>query len=426
MLKNFNVEKIMYRFILLFMISLPFFKFLSYCLFLSGIIKNSFDFNHVYVLWLSLPILILIYLYGLYSKKFSFDKMDILIYGLIIFGILSTIFAQNVSISIYGETNRNEGLLTLLNYYFLFLNIKNMKNSMYQKNLIKCFFLLGIFQVIYSVIQVYTSSFFVKHFSIQYMAMGLCANPNFLGSYMVMLTALASVLYLLKGKNSYFFLSVLFFFGVCLASSTGPFLGLILGILFFLVFYRKQILLKQLLYLIISFIAIFFIHDTSIHYIQSIRQKEIDRYYNIKYDIIDTINSQVQPNFEYSLGNGRIKLWKRLIPVAKEYFWIGAGIDNLRMVYPKNYLLVFDKAHNIYLQMLITNGIFALILYCLLCLLIFVKGLKVKEPYFIACYIAFIAYSIQAFANISVIDVAPYFFILLGILASHIEPKKEH
>lgn len=422
MLKKIDIENILYKFILIMMILLPLGKLLAYCLYLGGIIKDSFDFNQVYVLWYSIPILAIIYLFGIFTKKFQLNKMDYITYGLIIFAFISTFVAKDRNISVYGELHRNEGLLTLLNYYLLFLNIKNIKTLKYQKNLINCFIYLGVFQVIYSVFQVYTSVPFVRHYSRQYMAMGLCANPNFLGSYMVMLTSITSILYLLENKKRYLYLSFIFFFGICLGSSTGPFLGYVLGFLFFILFYNKRFCIKKLIVLIISFVIIFFAHDASIHYVeQKIREKEIDRYYNIKYDIIDTVNSQVQPNIEYSLGNGRIKLWERLLPVAKEYFWLGAGIDNLRLVYPQNYLLIFDKAHNIYLQILITNGIFALILYCLLCLIIFIKGFKIKEPCILACYIAFIAYSIQGFANISVIDVAPYFFIILGILSSNIE-----
>ena len=69
--------------------------------------------------------------------------------------------------------------------------------------------------------------------------------------------------------------------------------------------------------------------------------------------------------------------------------------------------------------MLLTNGVFSLIIYCGICFILFIKGFKYKDPFKIALYIGFIGYCIQAFANISVIDVAPYFFIVLGILYSY-------
>ena len=129
MIKSMNIEKTSYQFIIIMMIALPFFKLLSYCLLLGGIIDNSFDVNQVYVLWISVPILITFYLYGLYTKRFKLNIMDFLTFGLIIFAFISTIFAKDVSLSIFGEERRNEGLLTLLNYYFLFLNLSFLTTS---------------------------------------------------------------------------------------------------------------------------------------------------------------------------------------------------------------------------------------------------------------------------------------------------------
>lgn len=410
-----KLEKIIYKFIMLLMILIPSFKLISYILYLSGIIENSYDFNHVYVLWLSLPILMILYLVNLIYKKINY--VDIIIYFLIILAIISTIFAQDVKISIFGELNRNEGLLTLLNYYFLFLNVKNINEKKYKEKIINLFIILGVIQVIYSILQVYTDFNFIKHFSKSHMAMGLCGNPNFFGSYMVMLVLITSTLYLLKNKNIYLILSCLFALGLYLANSTCPFIGFVLSLIFLIIFNFKKIKLINLFKLIILFILIFFIND----YLVNKKYTEVStdyRSYNIKYDIVDTTTNIKENNKEYNYGSSRFKLWKDLIPIAKEYYLFGAGLDNLRVVYPKDKVLVYDKAHNVYYQILITNGIFALSLYCMLCLIIFIKGFKLKDTFYIALCISFIGYCIQAFGNISVIDVAPYFFVILGLLYS--------
>lgn len=410
-----KLEKIIYKFIMLLMILIPSFKLISYILYLSGIIENSYDFNHVYVLWFSLPILIILYLVNLIYKKITY--VDIIIYFLIILAIISTIFAQDVKISIFGELNRNEGLLTLLNYYFLFLNVKNINEKKYKEKIINLFIILGVIQVIYSILQVYTDFNFIKHFSKSHMAMGLCGNPNFLGSYMVMLVLITSTLYLLKNKNIYLILSCLFVLGLYLANSTGPFIGFVLALIFLIIFNFKKIKLINLSKLIILFILIFFIND----YLVNKKYTEVGtdyRRYNIKYDIVDTTINIKENNKEYNYGSSRFKLWKNLLPIAKEYYLFGAGLDNLRVVYPKDKGLVYDKAHNVYYQILITNGIFTLSLYCILCLIIFIKGFKLKDTFYIALYISFIGYCIQAFGNISVIDVASYFFVILGLLYS--------
>ena len=409
------LDKLIYRFVIIFMISIPLFKFISYVLYFKGVILNSYDFNHVYVLWISLPILVIFYIISMISKKINY--IDIILYFLIILAFVSTFLAQDINISIFGETNRNEGLLTILNYYFVFLNIKNLSDKRYKYNIVKIFLILGVIQVIYSIFQVYTNFDFIKHFSKEYMAMGLCGNPNFFGSYMVMLVLISSTLYLLKDKIIYFVLSLIYALGLFLANSTAPFIGFVLGLIFLIIFSFKNINKINLIKLITLFIILFFINDYTLN-LRYETIKEDNRRYNIKYEITDTVNSIVSKNNEYNYGSSRIKLWKNLIPVAKKYYLFGAGLDNLRVVYPKDKGLVYDKAHNIYYQILITNGIFALSIYCLLCLIIFIKGFKIKDNLYIALYVAFVGYSIQAFGNISVIDVAPYFFIILGLLYS--------
>ena len=226
-----NLKNKIYILILTIMIAVPFFKLLSYLLYMAEIIDSSFDLNQVYVLWLSVPFLILTYVFGIFTKQIKINYLDYLIYILIILGIISTIFAIDIKTSIFGIDNRWEGLITLLSYYFLFLNVKNL-DELHLKKILNLFIIIGIFQVIYSVLQVYSSFNFIKDFSKPYMAMGLCANPNFLGSYMVMLLMFCLTLYLTTNNKKYFILSLIFYIGLCLASSTGPFLGFILSFIF--------------------------------------------------------------------------------------------------------------------------------------------------------------------------------------------------
>ncbi len=414
-----NLKNTIYILILIIMIAIPFFKLMSYFLYLLGIIESSFDLNQVYVLWISIPFLLTTYIYGIITKEIKTNYFDYLIYGLIILAIISTILAVNIKTSIFGIDNRWEGLLSLLSYYLLFLNIKNLDETKIKK-IFYVFIILGVFQVIYSVLQVYTSFGFVKDFSKPYMAMGLCANPNFLGSYMVMLLLISLTLYLTSKQKQFFILTILFYIGLCLASSTGPFLGFVLSFIFLIIVYFKRINFKKVLLISSIFILLFFIIDYSngILYNDYSNTKNY-RKYNIHDEIVDTVQNYIDTTSKNE-ENSRIRLWRNLIPVAKKYYLFGAGLDNLAFVYPSHIGgPTYDKAHNIYYHTLLTNGIFALILYCGICLIIFLKGFKFKNNFYIALYMAFVAYSIQGFANISVIDVAPYFFLILGALTTY-------
>ena len=99
-----------------------------------------------------------------------------------------------------------------------------------------------------------------------------------------------------------------------------------------------------------------------------------------------------------------------------KYWAVGSGIDTFGVVYGVDNGLYYDKAHNVYLQIAITNGIFALSIYLILLLIIFIKGLKRKEALYISLLMAFTGYCIQAFANISVVEVAPTFFVISGLI----------
>jgi putative inorganic carbon (HCO3(-)) transporter len=239
---------------------------------------------------------------------------------------------------------------------------------------------------------------------------------------MVMLTLITMVLYCLSNEKKYFWLSVFFFIGLCLASSTGPFLGYLLAHIFFLLVFFKKINIKKYLFITVLFIGLFFTVDKTVVFVHEFKfNNKVEAEYNVKKELINSITN-IQNN---EFGNGRLRIWLNTIPIAKEYFWIGCGIDNFANVYPQSGYLVYDKAHNIYLQMLVTNGIFALCAYCAVCLIIFLKGFKFKKAFQIALFISFVGYCVQAFANISVIDVAPIFFIILGLMYTYVLGKKD-
>ena len=135
------------------------------------------------------------------------------------------------------------------------------------------------------------------------------------------------------------------------------------------------------------------------------------------YDISSEVSTIFKTSVE-QLGNGRLNIWMNSIPLVKKYWLIGCGLDNFKNAYPNWGSFKVDKAHNVYLQMAVTNGVIPTLVYMFICLVVFLKGFKLKKTYSWALFMAFVSYCILAFANISVIDVAPYFYIIWGILIS--------
>lgn len=412
-LKIANLEKLILIIIMIFLIGMPVitvFNYTCYCLNFN----NSFIINRAYLLWTVGFFLFFLYIFDLIFNKKKMTFVDILIYLLIILGALSTIFAVDTKVSIYGVDIRNEGLFSLLSYYFIFLNVKNMSNEKYKNIIINTIIILGVVQIVYGILQVYTNWWLIVKCAQPYMASGLSGNPNFFGSYMVILASIMFSMYMLEHKRKYLVLLIIFFIGLCLASSSGPFISFLLIVIFFVIYYRKKIKLKDLLKVLILLVSTYFIVDISVKLVQTnIFKQEIDPNYNIFLELKNLSLS----NF----GNGRIKLWKESLPLVKKYWAVGAGLDNFGKVYGVRNGIYYDKAHNVYLQIAITNGIPALIIYMVIMAFIFFKGLKIKNSLYISLLMAFTGYCIQSFANISVIEVAPTFFVICGLLLGKIQ-----
>jgi len=417
MKKNITLEKIIYVLILIIMIGTLVLKFASY---IPIITKNIDDFTHkrVYLLWFSIIFLLMTYLYSIISGKVKINYVDILMYILIIFAFLSASFAIDFNKAIFGETGRQEGLLTILSYYFILLNSRALKNPKYKKNIIKTFIYLGIFQCFYSLLQAYTDLKFIKHFPTKpHMAYGLCSNPNFYASYMLMQLLIVSVLYLYEKKYIYLILIILFANSLYLAQSTGPVLAYLVTVIFMFLYFKDK-KLKLLKVLIITLLTFVFSEITSSYVQNKILLNEVNSDHNIALELVDTVKTVKEDKSIENIGNGRIFVWKRSLPLIKEYWLFGCGLDNFAYAYPQTGYTRFDKAHNVYIQIAVTNGVIALSIYLVLCFIIFIKGFKLKSKLSIALYMAFIGYSIQAFFNISVIEVAPFFYIFMGFLLS--------
>ncbi len=128
-------------------------------------------------------------------------------------------------------------------------------------------------------------------------------------------------------------------------------------------------------------------------------------------------------------GSSRFFIWKKSLPLVKEYFWIGSGPDTFAFVFPDDAEkkevfgdMIVDKAHNEYLQMAITLGVPALLTYLFLLFIILrnafqaLKRVCEQEKIILFGLIsAILGYLVQAFFNISVIPVAPLFWSILGI-----------
>jgi putative inorganic carbon (HCO3(-)) transporter len=401
-----------------------------------NLVNSTVPFYYYEILYFLIPLEIFIYVYKIVKKEVKLNYYDMIVFLILILLMLVTNNSIDIDTSIWGAYGRNEGFLSILCYYLLFLNSKSLDEK--QINIvIKTFFEVGIIQFIYCLLQVFFRFSFIKTFEISgvnYMAMGFIGNPNFLGSYCIMLLGLALMLYFVKSERKYFGLSIIFFINLILAQSTGPFFAFIILFIFMIVFMKIKGIIdwKKIGIVCVSFILTFIIVSNGVElYCKKVFNDKIVSSYTIKGDILNTLNlfGVSKGNNEENItiedyGSGRITIWKRSLKIVPKYFWLGSGLDTFGYVFPQKSGIFYDKAHNEYLQMLITTGIFTLLSYLIILFSLFIDGVKSNNKLVWVLMMPFIGYALQAFLNISVIFVAPTFYIIMGMMAGLISQEK--
>lgn len=436
LLKKITDKRILYIFTLCILIIIPVLKQTAFYLVHFKIITNYDSINTAYVLYFSIPFLIYIYLKDLIKTKRKLDIYDYLFYALIIAGIIATIFSIDIKISLLGKDYRHEGFFTILCYYLLFITWKNKGNKEDIKKIINIVVGIGLANAVYAILQIYTPFRFILRYGLDMeMASGISGNPNFFGSLIVTCLGLITTKYLINNKNliANLFIIVLFFISLINAQSTGPFLTYIIVIVFLIIylFIKKKIIKKNLFILILVLLITY----PSLIYINK-ELFNIDRCEMC--DFQNSITSNEQEETNYTISNGRLDIWKKSLNISKKNLLNGVGYDNFYLAYyeginltevtfvsvdgqfkaVKKYSEIIDNAHNVYIHTLVSSGILGLIPYLILCLLTFIKGLKYKDNLVIILLGGFVAYSIQAFANINVLQVTPIYYIIIGLILS--------
>ena len=380
---------------------------------------------------------IILYIINKILNKIKFDIYDIFILGLIFFGIISTIYAIDVDVSLYGFEGRFEGLFQLILYYILFLNCKNMYNKKFKIVLVGLIIGVAVLQSLYGIMQfldvemmfgfeILRNRFYSNAFEI---------NPNFFGTLTIIGLSLSLTLYFIK-KGTFMTLitliiSTVLFFGLLCSGAMSVAIALFvlfvaLIVLFFVLKLDKWQMLIKCLMVIIAFLVsyrVFNFHDKGYYFSQIGKTT---------YEMGEVLKGDSEPIY----GSGRIHIWKKTLAIVPDNLWNGVGIDNFyyafdngtgRVLIDVKSKLAVDKAHNEYLQKLITEGIFSFLIYLIMLIIIFVEAIKKllvkkKDDYLLlALFLCFVVYCVQAFFNISVISVAPMFYIIMGLLCSLIK-----
>jgi putative inorganic carbon (HCO3(-)) transporter len=358
------------------------------------------------------------------EKKWDKEPIIKVFLALLMCQFVASIFAFKPLLAFIGfssNAGRFEGFVTLFSYGILFYAAKNHM-VITKKRIITFFSSLTIISL-YAFIQYLECDPMVIYWHFNKMVFSTIGNQNFLGSLEVILSILALCLFL-KTKKWYYGLFFTIFFATLLMSQTrsawiGFFMVFMLIMVSVLLFNRDKIK---------SFgIAVVLITITGLG-LNALKD-------NLLLNRSNSIKQEFEMKSEFG-GSGRIAIWKMTFNIVKNHPYLGAGPENLSEALSKeqktnvnNYYKVkkqtVDRAHNEYLHIAAVSGIPALICYLVMLFLIITKNIKFifKDKIQTALLFGVLGYLIQAFFNISVVSVAPIFWILLGLLATtHKDP----
>lgn len=350
------------------------------------------------------------------KKVYKKNIVDLLLILIILFGIIATIFAYNRYISLFGKIDRHEGLFTIIYYLSLFL-ISSFLNKKSKKIIVYSILIISFIEIGYSLFQkIEFPGVKVVYNHFRPWASGFVYNPNFLGIFALFGLSYSIGLFL-DNKNDtmniiYALLILFFIYGLMNANTLSVLVGLIIVMLVALIYsIKNKLYIKIGIVFVILTTMITFTHFTN----QTTLVKDMIQ---TKEESVSMVSGTAKNTIDY--GTGRIYIWKKTIQIVPNYLVHGIGIDNFYYILDGKPIIrknqYYDKAHNELLQILVTEGLLCCLTYIIMYFIIIKNGIKNsfknKEIYYI---LPVVGYIVQAMFNISVITVAPIFYIAMGL-----------
>lgn len=345
--------------------------------------------------------LVLAALSGLYVLSQTMKMADWRHYGTLLLFLallsLSTVFSIDPMNS-WMDTYRSTGLSTYLFCAILFLLASRYRQ---QLPLFKPLIGGGVIVAVLAILQWLDFGLVPREEFRSWMIASTMGNPNFLGTYMVFLLPAPMWFYLEEKRPLWLIAAGLLFAGLLVSMTRGTWLaGLIMFIFILLRVRKSHSRMVALIHLALVFMVVFCI-------MAPMRDNAI----------LSRIVS-IQPEVQSSLrledegGAGRMEIWKESIKLFPSYWALGMGPENLRYA---NIILktgeLADKTHNIYLELLITTGIFGLLAFLLFLAQVVKRPGNFQEE---VLFSMIMAYLLQGFFNIDVVMIMPVFWVILG------------
>ncbi len=356
------------------------------------------------------------------------DKINMSLFIYLILLIASVYTAENKEFAIIGVPGRWEGLVTIMLYIFLFIVARLYLTP--DERLFKIILFTAIIVSIYGILQTMGIEPFPRDIlrenwgSRAFSTMG---NPNFLGSYMVLIIPISIYFYIINKNITGLTAYIILFYCLLCTNTRGAWLGTIASILAFAAIhyiyfrYSKEEFNRYIILFVITVLLLALYNFNT-------DGAFIDRFLSISRDANEFLADGDRSDYT---GAHRGFIWKRVVELIKARPLTGYGLENLGEAFKKYYtkdMIEFwgevrypDKAHNEYLHIAVTTGIPSLLIYSTMCFLIILKGLtRLKNCKIMLLILSSVmGYMTAAFFNISVVSVAYVYWSFLGLLAGN-------
>lgn len=384
------------------------------------------------------------------TNKYQFIKtpLDLPILVFLIISIAATITGVHPYLSLQGEYKRYDGLISTINYIFIYyIAVNFLRERKTFKRIIASITLAGVLVAGCGILQSYGIDLTRWESGGTISTFG---NPNFVGGYLAMVFFLPLTLFFLispkkktKVRMTAFLcislISLLLIYQCfSLLSHRGGALGIGAGILLFGILLWKQLFKRKIRFGVLFVImgvatGIFFMKGQS-----GLVQKFAG---TVK---LEKEEGKAIPTLKLtSTAETRFYIWQTGLRIIKEHPFLGVGPDALRLVSPQFEKIEFirteggrncliDKAHNEILDMAITRGLLGLAAYFWIIILLFIFAYKtyssIKEEnriLLVGVLSAIVSYLVQNEVGFGIIGTSSLFWLLLGMAIPIGMPKPQ-
>jgi len=354
-------------------------------------------------------------IWAVYKQGFrpKFKLAEWLLLGYIGLVTISTIQSVDILQSLAGVHRRYEGLWAWYAYISLFFFACYFINQKQYKWVLVAIVTGGWLCSIYGILQHFLLDFLPRHPSfIGYTrSFSFFDNPNYFGMYLVLVILVAVSLFMSEERKGItvvlFVVNLTLFAAMIYTFTRGAWAGMVVGLVGFAWMARDLVNWRRYIVLLTGFAFVLLLISTE-------RGGHILRFLSFAGEPFRAIAG------DEMAGSGRWYIWKNSLPLIPKYFWLGSGPDTFGIVFSgRNFL----NAHNIFIHLAITMGFPAMLAYTAGITTVIIRGLTSvrkltdgKDQLLLyGILAACIGYMVQNLFNVSVIVVAPFFWVLLGI-----------